>query len=177
MDWISPASGLVGALIGGGASLYVTRLSHRAQMELKGVEIHAAQLDREDAARGRIAAVLGPRLAAMARLLREEGIEFDDGRENPDWPLLVMEAELAALEIPDRQLRELFTGSLFALQHSASSFQYLNRAPQVAIPPLLDHLVQCLFAWRRGDPQPEPSQAFEDATEAWGHWRDEHSAS
>ncbi|QQM38627.1 hypothetical protein [Streptomyces liliifuscus] len=175
MDWVSPLSGLVGALIGGGASLYGGRAQVRAQLDLKNAEMVAASAEQEDAERGRIAAALGPRLLELTRVYRAVGAEFSDGRENPDWPMLVMDAELAALEIPDRELRELMADALKAVEHWSSSFRNVNGRPSRLIPVVLDHLMQCLFAWRRGDELPEPSQAFENAQESWMLWIDEHS--
>lgn len=177
MDWISPLSGLVGALIGGGASLYGSRLSLTAQLNLKVLEMEAARRDQEDAERGRIAGLLGPRLTGLTMFLRTHGLQHEDGSHQSEWPLVVTEAELAALEVPDRELRELFVDAFDALRHWDRSLRYVNqgREPVQVIHGIVDHLVQCLFAWRRGDALPEPSPAFTHARQSWGIWMDERT--
>ncbi|MGW3823384.1 hypothetical protein ACWEAF_13945 [Streptomyces sp. NPDC005071] len=135
MDWISPASGLVGALIGGGASLYGSRLSLMAQLQTKSLDMEAARAEQEDAERGRIVELLGPRLAALMQFLREGGLQAEESSFRTAWLSLVAQAELAALEIRDQQLRELITTALSVLPDWRRSLRYVNRGryPEHAI--------------------------------------------
>ncbi|MGW7090038.1 hypothetical protein ACWGH2_42015 [Streptomyces sp. NPDC054871] len=176
MDWISPLSGLAGALIGGGASLLASRQQLRAQAQFKELDLNVARLDQEDAARQRITEVLAPRLARLSDAYREGIAQGPDGQESVFWASAVLDAELAALEIPDQELRDLMSDSLHALRYWRSNFRNVQPHRQ-PVPAVLGHMVQCLFAWRRGEPLPEPSAAFEAAQEAWHLALDENESS
>ncbi|WP_433860209.1 hypothetical protein [Streptomyces kronopolitis] len=185
MDWISPVSGLVGALIGGGVSMYGTRMTLSTQLDAQYRQTH---LDLEKAAaaeRGRITDLLAPRLVALIDHLREwqERPATDPERPhapeyagfNAEWRRRLMDAQLAALEIPRDDVRDLFTEAFESFRWWRSSTAAIDplHGPLESMEDVIEYLVMCLFAFRRDVPVPEPTDGMKIARRSWEAWRAE----
>ncbi|MFD8774520.1 hypothetical protein [Streptomyces sp. NPDC059916] len=180
MDWISPVSGLVGALIGGGVSLYGTRMTLITQLEGQYRQTHMSLEQAAAAERGRITDLLAPRLVALIEYVREwqDRPAIDPERPNAprysgfeaEWLRRLMDAQLAALEIPRDDVRDLFAEAFESFRWWRGSTAAL-RSPLDTLEDVIEYLVMCLFAFRRDVPMPEPTAGMEGARESWAAWK------
>ncbi|MCX5326328.1 hypothetical protein [Streptomyces sp. NBC_00120] len=180
MDWISPVSGLVGALVGGGVSLYGTRMTLITQLDAQYRQTHMSLEQAAAAERGRITDLLAPRLVALIEHVREwrERPAIDPEHPNyppysgfeDEWLRRLMDAQLAALEIPRDDVRDLFTEAFESFRWWRSSTAAV-RSPFDAMEDVIEYLVMCLFAFRRDVPVPEPTGGMEGARSGWEAWK------
>ncbi|MFG2775942.1 hypothetical protein [Streptomyces sp. NPDC048350] len=186
MDSISPVSGLVGAVVGASASSITTVRVLKAQLS-------DARMARADAERASIVASLAKGLEALeehARLVPEktQRPRGEDAREfrmrqheaekqwEGIWHVKLHAVKIGALEIRHEVLR----GRLLDNIKYGDSLHMLEYATHEhgrrwVLRGLVEDMTQCLFAWRREEPDlPEPQRAvreakesFEQKTEEW----------
>ncbi|WP_331726547.1 hypothetical protein [Streptomyces sp. NBC_00280] len=178
MDWLSPVSGLVGALVGAGAGYAGSRQVLNRQLE-------DTKQAREQAERIAVVAALSTVLTALlehaARIpddparrgegfdqetyqrMRAKEKEWDEG-----WQPLVRTAHVAALEVRDADVRNrLTTGLRYLKDWNALEYAFHGKIRAWVLAGVLDHLVETVFAWRREEELPAPIDRFTSVAEAW----------
>ncbi|MFF2250350.1 hypothetical protein [Streptomyces sp. NPDC058142] len=175
MDWISPLSGLVGAIAGAAASYLGT---HQAQARA----IKDARQTRVEAKQDAAVLLLSNGFAELHRHIRS--------MPEASQPDLYMEAlqELAAAEaVWDRQLHDLLGPVRIAvetmrnkelrdrLQEGVSLLEQWEHELEYAyhqsrrawvLGGIVDHAAACVGAWQREDAMPEPNSAYRRAKES-----------
>ncbi|MFF1272708.1 hypothetical protein ACFVZC_04735 [Streptomyces marokkonensis] len=185
MDWISPVSGLVGALVGAAASYLGT---HRAQVKALADARQARLEAKQDTAVATLADTFG-KLQRHVRDVpgaRERGLDpkesaaFTAARLAWDQKLedLTAPARIAVGVIRDEALREHLYQALDLLDGWQSGLEYAYRGGAHSrawvLRGVLSHAVECVGAWQREEPLPEPNQAYCDAVESMELKREEH---
>ncbi|HET9379935.1 MAG TPA: hypothetical protein VFP69_03780 [Streptomyces sp.] len=177
MDWISPVSGLVGALVGAAASYGGTR---QAQNKALADARHARLEAKQDTAVAMLADTFGKlqrhvRDVPGARrrgLDAEESAAFTAARQAWDQTLedLTAPARIAVGVIRDETLRGRLYQALDLLDGWQSGLEYAYRGGARSrawvLRGILSHAVECVGAWQREEPLPEPNHAYSDAVES-----------
>ncbi|MFE9764774.1 hypothetical protein ACFYPC_09625 [Streptomyces sp. NPDC005808] len=187
MDWLSPVSGLVGALVGAGLSYFGT---HRAQVKA----LEDARQARLEAKQDTAVATLADTFGKLQRHVRdvpgarergldaEESAAFTAARETWDQELedLTAPARVAVGVIRDEALRARLYQTLDLLDGWQSGLEYAYRGGARSrawvLRGVLAHAVACVGAWQREEPMPEPNDAYSDAVESLELKREEHEA-
>ncbi|MEV8534689.1 hypothetical protein [Streptomyces sp. NPDC051211] len=179
MDWISPVSGLVGALLGASASTVTAVLVLKAQLS-------DARTARADAERANVVASLAKELEALedhARRVPEDTNppRGDDVREfrmrqreaekqwEGIWRSKAHPVRVGALQIKQEELRHRLLDSL-KYGESLHMLEYATHqhGRRWVLRGLVEDMTQSLFAWRRGEADlPKPNRAFKEAEESF----------
>ncbi|MEU6733316.1 hypothetical protein ABZ929_08925 [Streptomyces physcomitrii] len=179
MDWLSPVSGLVGALVGAGAGYFGTR---QAQSRALAAERQARLDAKQDVA----TATLSDTFGKLQRHVREvpgphelaphteEFAESDAAERTWDQKLedLTAPARIAVGVLRDEALRARLHQSLDLLDAWQSGLEYAYRGRASArsrawvLRGILSHAVECVGAWQREEPLPEPNEAYGHAVES-----------
>ncbi|WP_326669058.1 hypothetical protein [Streptomyces canus] len=185
MDWISPVSGLVGALVGAAASYLGT---HRAQAKALADARQARLEAKQDTAVATLADTFG-KLQRHVRDVpgdRERGLDAEEStaftatRQAWDQKLedLTAPARIAVGVIRDEALRERLYQTLDLLDGWQSGLEYAYRGGARSrawvLRGILSHAVECVGAWQREEPLPESNHAYSDAVESLELKREEH---
>lgn len=178
MDWLSPVSALLGALVGACASFFGSRLALKQQLE-------DARLAREDAERKAVVGALSTTLAALLEQAAKapqdascQRAEKDPGEYrrvfaakkawDVDWQPLVHAARIAALEVRQEDVRNrLITALKYLADWRDLEYADHGRIRAWVLRGVIDHLIESVFAWRRGEQLPDVSQIFITVAEAW----------
>lgn len=172
MNWTAVAIGLIGAVIGAGASSFTALRVLRHQLK-------DAAAARSNAERAAVLGALGPAFAALhahARALPRDVLDGTEQDWSAAWSEKLRSARMTALEIEHRETRERLINGMkyisslgmlkYAVEHEAARSWLLCR--------VIDDMQECVYAWRRGDALPEPSQAYQEAYHSWGMVTDEY---
>jgi hypothetical protein len=187
MDWISPVSGLIGALVGATATYVGT---HQAQAKALA---HARQA-RLEAKQDTAVATLADTFGKLQRHVRdvpgaqergldtEESAAFTAARQTWDQKLedLTAPARIAVGVLRDEALRARLYQTLDLLDSWQSGLEYAYRGGARSrawvLRGVLSHAVECVGAWQREEPLPEPNHAYSEAVESLEWKREEHEA-
>lgn len=187
MDWISPVSGLVGALVGAAATYVGT---HQAQAKA----LADARLARLEAKQDTAVATLADTFGKLQRHVRdvpdarkrgldaEESAAFTAARQTWDQELedLTAPARVAVGVLRDEALRARLYQALDLLDAWQSGLEYAYRGGARSrawvLRGVLSHAVECVGAWQREEPLPEPTYAYNEAVASLELKREEHEA-
>ncbi|MET4640620.1 hypothetical protein ABID95_000320 [Streptomyces atratus] len=184
MDWISPVSGLVGALVGAGLSYLGT---HRAQAKA----LADARSARLQAKQDQAVATLAETFGVLQRHVREIPGEWEPGMEagataavaaaRQAWDEKLQDfiapARLAIGVIRDKKLRHRKeTMNLLEEWDSGLVYAFHGRSRAGVLRGMIAHAVECVGAWQREEALPEPNHAFREARESMQAKRDEWEA-
>ncbi|MEU2500267.1 hypothetical protein ACPCC5_27305 [Streptomyces pseudogriseolus] len=185
MDWISPVSGLVGALVGAGLSYLGT---HRAQAKA----LADARLARLQAKQDQAVTTLAETFGDLQKHVREVPGEWEPGmdagaaaavtaaRQAWDEKLqdLIAPARLAIGVIRDKKLRRRLNETMNLLEEWESGLVYAfhGRSRVGVLRGVIAHAVECVGAWQREEALPEPNHAFREARVSMQAKRDEWEA-
>ncbi|MEU5332121.1 hypothetical protein AB0G51_02145 [Streptomyces asoensis] len=175
MDWLSPLSGLVGAVVGAAASYLGT---HQAQARA----LKDARRARVDAKQDAAVVLLGNGFAELHRHIRSM-----PDPSPPDMDVNELQ-ELAAMEAAwDRQLHDLLSPVRIAVETMRNKelrarlqeavrlleqweyeieYAYFRSRREWVLGGIVDHAVACIGAWQREDVMPEINWAFRRAKES-----------
>ncbi|MFB7333594.1 hypothetical protein ACFC00_18335 [Streptomyces adustus] len=177
MDWITPLTGLVGVFVGAVTSYAST---HQVQKR----QLADARFAREEAERAAVVAANAQALTALVGHIRKmppdstladvPSAEYDELSDREQvWSKELFEylepARVAALEVRDEYLRTLLIDDLARIQ----DWDWVDLGPHRRVREWLladtvQHLIACIFAWRRGDAEmPEPTGRYKRYKEAW----------
>ncbi|NEA21953.1 hypothetical protein [Actinomadura bangladeshensis] len=185
-DWISPLSGLIGALVGASASFFGSQQVLKRQLQ-------ADREAREETERTAVVASLSEALTALldhAALIPEPHQDKNPAKVprharpryaneqtwNEQWQPLVRSARVAALEVRNTPLRERLTAGLkYLADWRMLEYALHGKIRSWVLTKVVDHLVACVYAWRRGEPSlPAESPEFNDVAKAWRLKQDEY---
>lgn len=185
MDWLSPVSGLVGALVGAGLSYLAT---HRAQTKA----LADARQARLEAKQDQAVTTLAKAFADLHRHVqsvpedREPGMSAEDAaaltsaRQAWDEKLQdhIAPARLAIGVIRDRKVRNRLNEAMTLLEMWDSGLVYAfhGRSRVWVLRGVISHAVDCVGAWQREETLPEPNRAFGQARESLAAKQDEWEA-
>ncbi|MFI1108827.1 hypothetical protein ACH4TU_12825 [Streptomyces physcomitrii] len=189
MDWLSPVSGLVGALVGAAAGYGGTR---QAQNRALAAERQARLDAKQDVAMTTLADTFGK----LQRHVRgvpgtpeyapdtEEFAAVDAAERTWDQKLedLTAPARIAVGVLRDEALRARLHQSLDLLDawQSGLEYAYRGRVPARSrawvLRGILSHAVECVGAWQREEPLPEPNEAYGEAVDSLELKREEAEA-
>ncbi|MEU6124843.1 hypothetical protein [Streptomyces sp. NPDC047123] len=174
MDWISPLTGLLGVLVGG-------LITWRTSTTALDRQLQEAKEARRESERITVATGLSAALAALETQaaktppdtrryadpdLTHEAIRREHRAEQEweaRWETLLRAVRMAALEVRDAPLRRRLldaTTYLQSLRMMEYAFPHANRAWFLRT--AVDHLIECVYAWRRGDTPPPAHTALDD---------------
>ncbi|MGW5582457.1 hypothetical protein [Streptomyces sp. NPDC003857] len=177
MDWLTPLTGFVGVVVGAVTSYAST---HQAQKQ----QLADARMAREEAERVAVAAANAEALTALLGHLRKMPPDstFEDIRSAEHEQLAAREqawskelfeylelARVAALGVRSERLRTLLLEGL-AWIHDWEWVELglYRRSREWLMQGTIQHLMDCLFAWRRGDAaMPKPNGRYSRYKEAW----------
>jgi hypothetical protein len=185
MDWLSPVSGLVGALVGAAASYFGT---HKAQARALEDARQARLEAKQDAAVATLADTFG-KLQRHVRdipqrrgrgLNREQLEQLADVEQVWDQELedTISPARIAVEAIRNAELRARLHETMELLDSWQSGLEYAfhGRSRSWVLGGVISHAVACVGAWQREEPLPEPNFAFQEARsslemkrEEWQH--------
>lgn len=185
MDWLSPVSGLVGALVGAAASYFGT---HKAQAKALEDAKQARLEAKQDAAVAALADTFGQlqRHVRHVPQARERGLDREQleqlaaVRQAWDQELedIIGPARIAVEAIRNEDLRALLHEAMELLDswQSGLEYAYHGRSRSWVLSGVISHAVACVGAWQREERLPEPSFAFREARsslelkrEEWQH--------
>lgn len=185
MDWISPVSGLVGALVGAGLSYLGT---HRAQAKA----LADVRLARLQAKQDQAVTTLAETFGDLQKHVREVPGDWEPGmdagaaaaltaaRQAWDEKLqdFIAPARLAIGVIRDKKLRRRLNETMNLLEEWDSGLVYAchGRSRAGVLRGVIAHAVECVGAWQREEALPEPNRAFREARESMQAKRDEWEA-
>ncbi|QKW27776.1 hypothetical protein HUT11_17865 [Streptomyces seoulensis] len=185
MDWISPVSGLVGALVGAGLSYLGT---HRAQAKA----LADARSARLEAKQDQAVATLAETFRDLQKHVRETPSEWEPGidaaataaataaRQAWDKNLqdFIAPARLAIGVMRDKKLRYRLKETMDLLEEWDRGLVYAfhGRSRAWVLREVIAHAVECVGAWQREETLPEPNYAFREARESMQAKRDEWEA-
>ncbi len=187
MDWLSPVSGLVGALVGAAATYGGTRQAqHKALADARRARLEAKQ----DTAVATLADTFGKLQRHVRDVpgVRERGLDaeesaaFTAARQTWDQKLgdLTAPARIAVGVIRDEALRARLYQTLDLLDAWQSGLEYAYRGGARSrawvLRGVISHAVECVGAWQREEPMPEPNHAYSDAVESLELKREEAEA-
>ncbi|MDX2820869.1 hypothetical protein Sipo8835_10765 [Streptomyces ipomoeae] len=185
MDWLSPVSGLVGALVGAGLSYLAT---HSAQAKALADARQARLEAKQDQAVTTLATAFGD-LHKHVRSVpddREPGMSAEDAamltaaRQAWDEKLQdhIAPARLAIGVIRDRQVRHRLNEAMTLLEvwDSGLVYAFHGRSRVWVLRGVISHAVDCVGAWQREEALPEPNRAFAQARESLAAKQDEWEA-
>lgn len=175
MDWISPLSGLVGAIAGAAASYLGT---HQAQARA----LKDARQARVEAKQDAAVALLANGFAELHRLIRSvpeashpnlsmQGLQ-DLAEAEAAWDRqlhdLLGPVRIAIETMRDQELRSRLQEVVRLLQQWEDALEYAYHRSRRAwvLGGIVDHAVACVGAWQREDAMPEPNWAFRKAKES-----------
>ncbi|MGW3630608.1 hypothetical protein ACWD7F_10665 [Streptomyces sp. NPDC005122] len=175
MDWISPLSGLVGALVGAAASYLGT---HQAQARA----LADARQARVDAKQDAAVVLLSDAFAQLHRHIRsvpeETRVtmdsqalqEFVAAETAWDQQLhdLLGPVRIAAETMRDKKLRDRLHDVVSMLEQWQYELEYAYYQSRRAwvLGGIVDHAVACVGAWQREDVIPEPNSSYRRAKES-----------
>lgn len=184
MDWLSPVTGLVGVVIGGGIGL-------RGSKAVADRQLADAQQAREDAERIAVVAVLAKALGMLlekADQIPKDQFRFSEGHEEDfeqqlaadhawelQWQPLLRPARMAALEVRDQALRGLLLEGLNYVQSlDMMEYAFFRKSRTWVLTEAVTHMIECAYAWRLREDLPPASPAFsrvqdsyQQKTEEW----------
>ncbi|MFJ4700625.1 hypothetical protein ACIP5N_21395 [Streptomyces sp. NPDC088768] len=182
MDWLSPVSGLVGALVGAAASYLGT---HKAQAKALEDAKQARLEAKQDVAVAVLADTFGQlqrhvRHLPQARepfLNRAQSEQLAAVRQAWDQELedLIAPARIAVETIRDEELRALLHEAMELLGEwqSGLEYAYYGRSRSWVLSGVISHAVACVGAWQREERLPEPGFAFREARSSLEQKREE----
>ncbi|EFE67104.1 predicted protein [Streptomyces viridosporus ATCC 14672] len=177
MDWLTPLTGIVGVVVGALTSYAST---HQVQKR----QLADARLAREEAERAAVVAANAGALTALLGYVRKmppdstlvdvpSAAHGQLAEREQAWAKELDEylepARVAALEVRDEQLRTLLLDGLTWI-HAWDwiDLDPYRRSREWLMQGTIQHLISCVFAWRRGDARmPEPNGAYARYKEAW----------
>ncbi|MFJ2651820.1 hypothetical protein ACIO1C_34485 [Streptomyces sp. NPDC087420] len=185
MDWISPVSGLVGALVGAAATYSGTRQAQNKALE----DTRQARREaKQDQAVVTLATAFGD-LHQHVRSVpddREPGMATEAAaalkvaRQTWDERLQdhIAPARLAIGVIRDSKVRSRLNEAMTLLEAWDSGLVYAfhGRSRVWVLRGVVSHAVDCVGAWQREEQLPEPNPAFTKARESLAAKRDEWEA-
>ncbi|MFF4227745.1 hypothetical protein [Streptomyces sp. NPDC001820] len=171
MDWLSPLSGLVGALVGAAASYLGT---HNAQARALADARQARVDSTQDAAIAVLANVFAELHRHMRSVPEENRRQMDrQAREELaaaerawDGQLrdLLGPVRIAIETLRDKGLRDRLQGVIGLLESWDDDLEYAYRSQRSwVLGGLVDHAVACVGAWQREEAMPEPNLAVQNA--------------
>ncbi|WP_126900575.1 hypothetical protein [Streptomyces sp. WAC 01325] len=185
MDWISPVSGLVGALVGAGLSYLGT---HRAQAKA----LADARLARLQAKQDQAVTALAETFGNLQKHVREVPGDWEPGMDVEATAALtaaraawdgqlqdfIAPARLAIGVIRDKKLRHRLNETMNLLEEwdRGLVYAFYRRSRVGVLHGVITHAVDCVGAWQREDAMPEPNHAFRKARESMQAKRDEWEA-
>ncbi|MEU2289168.1 hypothetical protein ABZ614_46115 [Streptomyces sp. NPDC013178] len=185
MDWISPVSGLVGALVGAGLSYLGT---HRAQAKA----LADARLARLQAKQDQAVTTLAEAFGDLQKHVREVPGEWEPGMDaggtaavtasRQAWDEKLQDsiapARLAIGVIREKKLRHRLNETMNLLEEWDGGLVYAfhGRSRAGVLRGVIAHAVECVGAWQREEALPEPNHAFREARESMQAKRDEWEA-
>lgn len=185
MDWISPVSGLVGALFGAAATYGGTRQAqNKALADARQARLQAKQ----DQAVTTLAKAFGDLHKHVRNVPgdREPGMSAEEGaaltvaRQTWDEKLQdhIAPVRLAIGVIRDRKVRHRLNEAMNLLEvwDSGLVYAFHGRSRVWVLRGVISHAVDCVGAWQREEALPEPNRAFGEARESLAAKRDEWEA-
>lgn len=178
MDWLSPVTGLVGALIGASASTVTARIVLKHQL-------NDAREAREDAERTAVVGALSRNLDALeahASLVPEprrgpenhsrESLEREAAEENSwedAWEVKLRAVKVGALEVRHEDLRiRLLSALEYVQQLHVLEYAFHGRTRRWVLSGVVEDMTQAVYAWRRGENAlPAPNRAYQAAKDAF----------
>ncbi|WP_435238208.1 hypothetical protein [Streptomyces sp. YPW6] len=185
MDWLSPVSGLVGALVGAGVSYLAT---HQAQAKALADARQARLQAKQDQAVTTLAAAFGELHQHVRSVPADYGPGMSDeaaaaltaARKTWDERLQdhIAPARLAIGVIRDSKVRHRLKEAMNLLEvwDSGLVYAFHGRSRVWVLRGVISHAVDCVGAWQREEPLPEPNRAFAEARESLAIKRDEWEA-
>ncbi|MGC5562561.1 hypothetical protein ACPYPG_06915 [Streptomyces sp. FR-108] len=185
MDWLSPVSGLVGALVGAGVSYLAT---HQAQAKALADARQARLQAKQDQAVTTLAAAFGELHQHVRSVPADYGPGMSDeeaaaltaARKTWDEQLQdhIAPARLAIGVIRDSKVRHRLKEAMNLLEvwDSGLVYAFHGRSRVWVLRGVISHAVDCVGAWQREEPLPEPNGAFTEARESLAIKRDEWEA-
>ncbi|MFD3731465.1 hypothetical protein [Streptomyces sp. NPDC058632] len=175
MDWLSPLSGLVGAIAGAAATYLGT---HQAQARA----LKDARQARVEAKQDAAIVVLSDGFAQLHRHIRsvpeisQPNLDMEGLRElaaaEAAWDRqlhdLLGPVRIAVEAIRDKELRvrlQEVVSQLAQWEYELKYAYYRSRRAWV-LGGLVDHAVECVGAWQREEALPEPNWAYQRAKES-----------
>lgn len=160
--------GLVGVVVGGGITTTATIWAQRAQLKATlATEARAREITASSAA-----------MDALGRLLYLESSAEADTSPRPAHPdsntrrQLLLQVVAATQDIRQADLRATIDQTLGILTHHAAAWNMIgqpeSRSRQIAC----THALECIGAFRRGEPLPLRPAEFDRTIEAIEKWRE-----
>ncbi|GGK30159.1 hypothetical protein GCM10011583_72600 [Streptomyces camponoticapitis] len=190
MDWISPLTGHLGVFIGAAISLIGSK-------RVADQQPTDAQAARDATERIAVASALSTTLAALfakARQVPHDAFPYRSPRGDSEeqqyarqraaekvweeewWPLL-RDTRMAALEVRDHGLRELLADAVrYREDLDVMEVALHGRHRALVVSRTVDHVIECVFAWRRGENLPAQTEDFEAMKGSWQVWADTNEA-
>ncbi|GIJ57156.1 hypothetical protein [Virgisporangium aurantiacum] len=185
MDWLSPVSGFVGTVVGAGVSYFATR---QAQANTVADARQARLQAKQDQAVTALAAAFGA-LHQHARHVPNDRERWTGNEEaaalratcdtwNEQLQNHIAPARIAIGVIRDSHLRHRLDEAMKLLETWNSGLEnaFHGRDRVWLLRGIIAHAVDCVGAWQREEPLPEPNHAFARARDSLATKEDEWEA-
>lgn len=185
MDWISPVSGLVGALVGAAATYGGTRQAQNKALE-------DARQARREGKQDQAVTTLAEAFGELHKHVRNVPGDWEPGMSTEDRDVLtaarqtwdeelqdhIAPARLAIGVIRDSKVRHRLNEAMNLLEvwDSGLVYAFHGRSRVWVLRGVISHAVDCVGAWQREAELPEPNAAFLRARESLADKRDEWEA-
>ncbi|MEU5000049.1 hypothetical protein [Streptomyces sp. NPDC021622] len=166
MDWLSPVSGLVGAMFGAAATFGAT---HHAQNKALADARQARLQAKQDQAVTTLAKAFSD-LHKHVRSVPDEKSTDTSVRQKWDEELQdhIAPARLAISVIREEEVRHRLNEAMTLLEAWKGGLMYAfhGRSRAWVLRGVVSHAVDCVGAWQREEPLPEPNRMFAEARES-----------
>ncbi|MDX3777501.1 hypothetical protein [Streptomyces europaeiscabiei] len=175
MEWISPVSGLVGALVGAAATYGGTRQAQNKALE-------DARQARREAKQDQAVATLATGFGDLHQHIRSVPDDWEPGMSTEEAAALtavrqtwderlqdhIAPVRLAIGVIRERKVSRRLNEAMNLLEvwDSGLAYAFHGRSRVWVLRGVVSHAVDCVGAWQREEALPEPNRAFREARES-----------